>query len=174
WIAGTIALGTAWRQITVRLGKPFSLAMVTYSDSSTSTIDPRMIRLMYGVTASTSVAAGSTTTLGTFQACSPGGTIDTAGNKCDRLVANSSASPIPITNSGSAASASVLVESTWSVGLSRRTAMITPRKIDSGSATIAATKTRKAELANRPLSSVVTGCSVAAEVPRLPVSTSLS
>ncbi len=46
WMAGTIALGTAWRQITVRSGSPFRRAIVTYSDSSTSIIEPRMIRLM--------------------------------------------------------------------------------------------------------------------------------
>jgi hypothetical protein len=46
WIAGTIAFGTAWRQITTRLGRPFREAIVTYSLSRTSTIDPRMMRLM--------------------------------------------------------------------------------------------------------------------------------
>ena len=39
-----------------------------------------MIRLMYGVTARISVNAGSTTTLGTSQACSPGGMIETPGS----------------------------------------------------------------------------------------------
>ena len=67
-----------------------------------------MIRLMYGVTAMISVAAGRITSLGTFQACSPGGMIETAGSACDTLVANSRTSPMPITNSGSAASASVV------------------------------------------------------------------
>ena len=46
WIAGTIAFGTAWRQITCRSGKPFKRAIVTYSLSSTSIIEPRMMRLM--------------------------------------------------------------------------------------------------------------------------------
>ena len=46
WMAGTIAFGTAWRQITCRSGSPFNRAIVTYSDSSTSTIEPRMMRLM--------------------------------------------------------------------------------------------------------------------------------
>src|SRR5918992_6268261 len=89
WIAGTIAFGTAWRQITVLSDRPLSRAIVTYSDSSTSIIDPRMIRLMYGVTASTSVAAGSTTTSGTSQAFWPGASSDTAGNQWNTLVANS-------------------------------------------------------------------------------------
>ena len=111
----------------------------------------RMIRLMYGVTAMIRVAAGRMTTLGTFQACSPGGMMDTAGSTCEALVANSSTSPIPITNSGSAARASVVIERTWSVGLSRRTAMRTPRAIDSGTAMIADTSTRNAELASRAL-----------------------
>src|SRR5215211_4475919 len=62
WIAGAMALGSAWRQITQRSGSPFSRAIVTYSDSSTSTIEPRRMRLMYGTTANTSVAAGNTTT----------------------------------------------------------------------------------------------------------------
>ena len=103
-----------------------------------------MIRLMYGVTAMISVAAGRTISLGTFQACSPGGMIDTAGNAWDTLVANSSTSPIPITNSGSAASASVMIDRTWSVGLSRRTAMSTPSPIDSGMAMSPETSTRNA------------------------------
>ena len=92
---------------------------MTYSLWSTSTIDPRMIRLMYGVTAITSVAAGSTTTFGSSHACSPGASSDTAGKTWKTLVANTSTSTIPITNSGSAASISDAVESTWSVGLSR-------------------------------------------------------
>src|SRR5919112_3134165 len=83
WIAGTIAFGTAWRQITVRSDNPFRRAIVTYSDSSTSTIEPRMIRLMYGVTASTSVAAGSTATFGSSHARVPGASSDTAGNHLD-------------------------------------------------------------------------------------------
>src|SRR6185312_1491346 len=111
-MAGTIALGTAWRQITVRLGRPLSRAMVTYSDSSTSTIEARMILEIYGVTAMIKVAAGRTTTLGTFQACSPGGMIETAGNRCHTLVAKSRTSPMPITNSGNAARASVVIEMT--------------------------------------------------------------
>ena len=144
-------MGTAWRQMTVRLDRPFSRAIVTYSDSSTSTIEARMIRLMYGVTAIISVAAGRMTTLGTFQACSPGGMMDTAGSTCDTLVANSNTSAMPITNSGRAASARVVIERMWSVGLSRRTAMRTPRPIDSGTAMIADTSTRNAELASRAL-----------------------
>src|ERR1700759_155137 len=145
WSAGTIALGTAWRQMTVRFGRPFNRAIVTYSDSSTSTIDARMMRLMYGVTAMISVAAGRMTTLGTFQACSPGGMIDTAGSACDTFVASNNTSAMPMTNSGSAASDSVVSDKTWSVGLSRRTAMRTPRAIDSGTAMIAETSTRNAE-----------------------------
>src|ERR671915_270124 len=112
WMAGTMALGTAWRQITVRSGSPFRRAIVTYSDSSTSIIDPRMIRLMYGVTARTRVAAGSTTTLGSDHARSSGASSDTAGNHVNTLVANRRISPIPITNSGSAASTSVEVDTT--------------------------------------------------------------
>src|SRR5215213_3863566 len=146
WIAGTIAFGTAWRHITVRSDNPFRRAIVTYSDSSTSTIEPRMIRLMYGVTARTSVAAGSTTTSGSSHACVPGGSNETAGNQWNTLVANSSTRPIPITNSGSAASTSVVVEATWSTGRSRRIAIQTPSAIESGIATSEATSTRNAEL----------------------------
>src|SRR6201994_105523 len=96
--------------MTVLFGRPFNRAIVTYSDSSTSTIWARMILLMYGVTAMISVAAGRMITLGTFQAWSPGGMIETAGSTCEALVANSSTSAIPITNSGSAASARVVTE----------------------------------------------------------------
>src|SRR5215213_119289 len=116
WIAGTIAFGTAWRQITVRSDSPFRRAIVTYSDSSTSIMDPRMIRLMYGVTASTSVAAGSTTTLGSVHARWSGASSDTAGNQWNTLVANSRISPMPITNSGRAASTREPFEITWSAG----------------------------------------------------------
>ena len=98
--------------MTVRSGNPFKRAIVTYSDSRTSIVEPRMMRLMYGVTASTSVAAGSTTASGCSHACSPGGSIETAGNHWNTLVANSSTRPMPITNSGSAASTSVTVEVT--------------------------------------------------------------
>src|SRR5919109_1463020 len=171
WIAGTIALGTAWRQMTVRSERPLRRAIVTYSDSSTSIIEPRMIRLMYGVTASTSVAAGSTTTLGSDHAFSSGASSDTAGNQWKTLVANSRISPMPITNSGSAASTSEPFEIAWSTGRSRRMAVQTPIPIDSGTATIAATKTRNAVFATRSESSSLTGSWVAAESPKLPVST---
>src|SRR4051795_6259264 len=171
WMAGTIAFGTAWRQITVRSDSPFNRAIVTYSDSSTSTIEPRMIRLMYGVTAKTSVAAGSTTTFGSAHAFSPGGNSETAGNQWKTMVANSSTSPMPITNSGSAASTSVVVEPMWSTGRSRFMAIQTPSPIDRGMATNDATKTRNAELATRDDSSSLTGCWVAADSPKEPVIT---
>ena len=70
-------------------------------------------------------------------------------------MANSSTSTIPITNSGSAASTSVTVETTWSTGLSRRIAVHTPMPIESGMATTAASRTRKAELATRVAEQVV-------------------
>src|SRR5579864_5730821 len=121
-----------------------------------------MIRLIYGVTARISVAAGRITVFGTFQAWSPGGISDTAGRAWDTLVANSSTSAIPITNSGTAASASVPTERVWSSALSRRTAIITPSTIDNGIAMIADTRTRNAELAIRAEMYVVTGSCVAA------------
>jgi hypothetical protein len=130
-----------------------------------------MIRLMYGTTASTSVAAGSTTTSGTSQARSSGAISDTAGNQWNTLVANSRMSPMPITNSGSAASTRLSVEPTWSTGRSRRIAIRTPSPIDIGIATSAASRTRKAELPTRDESSSDTGCWVAADVPKLPLST---
>ena len=77
---------------------------------------------------------------------------------------------MPITNSGSAASTSVPVERTWSVGLSRLTAIQTPSAIDSGSATSAEIATRNAEFASGAEISSMTGSWVAGEVPRLPVS----
>jgi hypothetical protein len=76
-----------------------------------------------------------------------------------------------MTNSGSAASTSVTVEPTWSTGRSRFIAIHTPRPIDSGTATAEATSTRKAELATRVDSSSLTGCWVAMDSPKLPLST---
>ena len=89
-------------------------------------------------------------------------------------MASSSTSTIPITNSGSAASTSVVVDTRWSTGLSRRIAVHTPRTIESGTATTEASSTRNAELATRLSSRSPTGCCVAAETPRLPVSRSPS
>src|ERR1700744_2714405 len=130
-----------------------------------------MIRLMYGVTARINVSAGRITTLGTSQACSPGGMIETPGSTGHTyLVASSNASPMPITNSGSAARTSVPVERTWSVGLSRLTAIQTPSEIDSGIATSAEIATRNAEFASGAEIRLDTDCEFADEVPRLPVS----
>jgi hypothetical protein len=78
---------------------------------------------------------------------------------------------MPITNSGSAASTRVDVEAMWSTGRSRRIAVQTPSPIDSGTAITAATNTRKVVLATRSDSSSLTGCWVAADSPKLPVST---
>src|ERR1700744_5501363 len=134
-----------------------------------------MIRLMYGLTAMIRVNAGSTTTFGTSHACSPGGMIDTAGNHRNTyLVASSRIRVIPITKSGSAARQSVPVDRTWSVGLSRLTAIHTPSEIESGIATIAEIATRNAEFASGPEISLLTGSWVGAEIPRLPVRIPLS
>src|SRR5215207_3125714 len=168
-MAGTIAFGTAWRQMTVRLGKPFRVAIVTYSLSSTSTMEPRMMRLMYGTTASTRVAAGSTTTSGSSQAFSPGPSSDTAGKAWNTSVAKRRISAMPITNSGSEARMSEAVETMWSTGRSRRIAVQTPIMIDSGIATTAETTTRNTEFPTRSERSSLTGAWVAAEVPRSPV-----
>ncbi len=78
---------------------------------------------------------------------------------------------MPITNSGSAASTRLTVEPTWSTARSRFIAIHTPSPIDIGIATSAATSTRNAEFATRADSSSETGCCVAADVPKLPVST---
>src|SRR3954454_16807552 len=166
WIAGTIAFGTAWRQITCLSGRPLSRAIVTYSLSSTSTIEPRMMRLMYGVTARIRVAAGNTTTSGFCHAFSPGASSETAGNTWNRPVAKMRTRTRPITNSGSAARTSVTVEVTWSTARSRFIAIQTPSTIDSGIAMIEATKTRNAEFATRSDRICVTGCCVAAELPK--------
>src|SRR5919108_860620 len=174
WIAGTIAFGTACLQITCRSGRPFNRAIVTYSLSSTSTIEPRMMRLMYGTTAMISVAAGSTTTWGSCHAFSPGASSDTAGNQWNRPVAKMRIRQIPITNSGSAARTRVTVDVTWSAGRSRFIAVHTPMRIDSGMAMIDAMKTRNTVLATRSLSSWLTGCCVAAELPKSNVRMPLS
>ena len=71
-----------------------------------------MIRLMYGVTARPSVAAGRITTLRCCHAWSPGGIRETAGKTWNTEVANRSTRMIPIKNSGSAASASDTVDPT--------------------------------------------------------------
>ena len=129
-----------------------------------------MIRLMYGVTAMISVAAGRTTTVGLV----PGvlarreqrhrrEDVEDARSRRART------SAMPMTNSGSAASTRVVTDRTWSAALSRRTAVKTPSAIDSGIAMIAATSTRNAELAMRSESSCVTGCCVAAEIAQVAV-----
>src|SRR5919202_550930 len=174
WMAGTIAFGTACLQITCLSGSPLSRAIVTYSLSSTSIIEPRMIRLMYGVTAMISVAAGRTTFFGASHAFCPGASSDTAGKMWNRPVAKMRISPMPITNSGSAARISVIVELTWSAGRSRFIAIQTPMTIDSGIAITEATTTRNDEFATRSDSSWLTGCCVAAESPKLPVTTPFS
>src|SRR4051794_7709727 len=166
WIAGTIAFGTAWRQITCLSGRPLSRAIVTYSLSSTSIVEPRMMRLMYGTTARISVAAGSTTTCGSSHAFSPGASSETAGKMWNRPVAKMRTRQIPMTNSGSAARTSVTVEVTLSTARSRFIAIHTPSTIDSGIAMIDATKTRNAEFATRSDRICVTGCCVAAELPK--------
>src|SRR5919107_1878342 len=81
-------------------------------------------------------------------------------------------SPMPMTNSGSAARIRVIVEVTWSAGRSRFIAVHTPIRIDSGIAMADATSTRNAELPTRSDSSWVTGCWVAAELPRIAVAAS--
>src|SRR3954454_8240365 len=166
WIAGTIAFGTAWRQITCLSGRPLSRAIVTYSLSSTSIVEPRMMRLMYGTTARISVAAGSTTTCGSSHAFSPGARSDTAGKMWNRPVAKMRTRQMPMTNSGSAARTSVTVEVTLSTARSRFIAIQTPSTIDRGIAMIDATKTRNAEFATRSDRIWVTGCCVAAELPK--------
>ena len=52
------ALGSAWRQSTTRSGRPLRRAIITYSLSSTSMVEARRMRVMYGATASVSVSAG--------------------------------------------------------------------------------------------------------------------
>ena len=78
----------------------------------------RRMRVMYGATASVSVSAGrmnrsSCCTIGTLES-----TRDTAGSTLNTWVANSRIRMMPITNSGSAASArlpTVMVTSNFAV-----------------------------------------------------------
>src|SRR5215208_3009313 len=64
---------------------------------------------------------------------------------------------MPITNSGSDARMSEIVETTWSTGRSRRIAVQTPIMIDSGTATAAEITTRKSEFPTRSDRSSPTG-----------------
>ncbi len=78
---------------------------------------------------------------------------------------------MPTTNSGSAATASVVTDSVWSSGPSRRRAETTPIRIASGTLTSAARSMRNAEFTMRDPSSSVTGCPATSDSPRSPVST---
>ena len=104
--------------------------------------------------------------------CSPGGISETAGNQWNTLVANSRTSPMPITNSGSAAStrrdrrADVVDRA---VALHRQPARRSRSTAGSRPARRRAPGTRSWRRA--PTAARCTGCCVAAEVPKLPVST---
>ena len=87
---------------------------------------------------------------------------------------NRRTSPIPVTNSGSAAIPSSASALTLSVAESRLRAPSTPMVSASGTATSAAIATRKAELRTESLITSTTGVSVARDVPGLPVSNPLT
>src|SRR5579872_2144790 len=116
-----------------------------------------MIRATYGATAMTSVSTGSTSTLGVSQGPEPGAMVLTAGSTWVTVVASRISSTTPVTNSGSAASASSRLELTVSKIFSRRNAAHAPIAMDSGIDTIAETATSTAEFAGRGPSSLVTG-----------------
>ena len=64
WNVGASAFGTACRQRTRRSESPLSLAISTKSLSRISTVDARMIRVVYGTTAMISVITGRSSSLG--------------------------------------------------------------------------------------------------------------
>ena len=45
WMVGTMAFGMAWRQRTTRPARPLRRAIMTYSLSSTSMVEARIMRL---------------------------------------------------------------------------------------------------------------------------------
>ena len=161
-MAGTIAFGTAWRQMTVRSGSPFRRAIVTYSLEH---LDHRAAHDAADVASPPARAwpPAAPPRRGPPRRGCRSGSSDTAGNTWNTLVANSSTSAMPITNSGSAASTSVTVDVMWSAGRSRRIAVHTPIKSDSGIATSDATRTRNTELPTRSDSRSLTGSCVAAD-----------
>ena len=148
---------------------------MTYSLSSTSTVEARSMRLTYGMTARTSVATGRTNN----PICPASGaresTFETDGSHLNTAVANSSTSTMPITNSGSAARARLPRLTALSKRESRQMALIAPMTMEIGMLIRAAKNTRVAELTMRLWSSVVTfSPPPTSDVPKSPVTTSPS
>ena len=104
-----------------------------------------MIRVMYGVTASTNASVGSTSALTCWNGELPGGISETGGSSWKIDVPNRTTSAIATTNSGSAASVSITIDVPWSKALSRRRAETAPRRIESGTLITAAKSIRTAE-----------------------------
>jgi len=148
---------------------------MTYSLSSTSTVEARSMRLTYGMTARTRVATGRTNS----HICCVNGTsalmLETDGSHLNTAVAKIRTSTMPITNSGSAARERLPRLTTLSKRESRQMALVAPRTMEIGMLTRAARKTSMAELATRLPSSVVTFWPPpTSDVPKSPVATPAS
>src|ERR1700733_1028722 len=104
--------GSACTTSTRHLGRPLSRAISTSSLSSASIIAARIIRNVYGTITMTSVATGSTSSVGSDHGATPGGNTETAGNKCQITAAKKITRAIATTNSGRAVTASAVTDRT--------------------------------------------------------------
>ena len=90
-----------------------------------------------------SVITGSTSPLGYSQGLDPGSVTMTLGRTWNTVVEKITASVMPTTNSGRAASPSVVTDVVWSKALSRFRALIAPSAIPTGTLMAPATSMRK-------------------------------
>src|SRR5438067_11773998 len=103
-----------------------------------------MMRATYGVTASTSVSVGRIIASGCCHGRPPGGISVIAGSTWKTVVANSTTSATPTTNSGSAAKTSVINDVATSNGRARQTSADAPVRLERGIEANQAEKTKKA------------------------------
>ncbi len=120
------------------------------------------------------VATGRIIEMGRSHGAPPTGSTVTAGSQWNTLVENSATSRMPVTNSGSPASARVMNCRVLSSTPPRQRADSIARPIDSGIMITAVTSTRKALLTTLSPISSATGRPLAAEMPGSPRSRSPS
>ena len=133
-----------------------------------------MNRAMYGTTTRVSVATGRISSCSCVHGPWSGASSTVGGSQLKTTVPNSRTSPMPETNSGSAAMPSSPSELPLSNTESRLSAPSTPSESARGIAMTAEIATRKAELRTESLITSITGVSVASDVPGLPVSRPLT
>ena len=104
----------------------------------------------------------------------PGANTETAGNQWMTTAAKKMTRTTATTNSGSAVTPSDVTDSTWSNRLSRRAAASTPSPTPISVPIAPARTTRTSEFRMRPPMSVLTGCPLASDLPKLPCSTPVS